>query len=172
VNGSHGPTRTLLWCLYGIAGLFILAAIFLHEQQILVRNRADSLLAEMQSAALRRTAVEGQAFQPIDEGAERVVDRYLTLVGNGALLTPSGWKEAEELSYESSEFSSEAPILLLGTIPGNASGRWTKEGQLELDAYGGDDVGSIDSPSYIGRRKVPELRRPPTHSTLCSLTGI
>jgi hypothetical protein len=123
-----------------MAIVLLIAATFDQTQQRLLRFKAERLLADLQSVALRQTAAEAQAYP-----AERVFDRFLQLVGDGALLTPEGWKEAEELSDESSEFSNEEPIVLMSAAPGNTNERRVKEDQVEVDAYWSNDIGSIDS---------------------------
>jgi len=100
--------------------------------------------------ALRQTGAEAQAYP-----AERVFDRFLQLVADGALLTPTGWKAAEQLSYKSSEFSNEEPIVLMRVAPINANEKLLKDDQVEVDAYWSDDVGSIDS---AFRYRPPNIR--------------
>jgi hypothetical protein len=136
----HRPRCTLLLCFCGIAIVLLLAATIDQFQQRLLQHRAEHLLAGMQSVALRQTEAEAQAY-PV----ERVFDRFLQLVGDGALLTPEGWKEAEELTDESSEFSNEEPIVLMSAAPGNTNERRVKEDQVEVHAYWSNDIGSIDS---------------------------
>jgi hypothetical protein len=138
VNTFRRPIRTLLRSFRGIAIVLLLAATVDQIQQRLLRYRAERLLSDMQTMALRQT--EAQAYP-----AERIFDRFLQLVGDGALLTPEGWKEAEELSDESSEFSNENPIVLMSAAPENTNERSVKEDQVEVDAYWSNDIGSIDS---------------------------
>jgi hypothetical protein len=140
VNTFHRPIRTLLWCCCGIAIVFLLVATFDQIQQRRLRYRAERLLSDMQSVALRQTGAEAQAYP-----AGRVFDRFLQLVADGALLTPTGWKAAEQLSYKSNEFSNEEPIVLMRMAPINANEKLVKGDQVEVDAYWSDDVGSIDS---------------------------
>jgi hypothetical protein len=52
----------------------------------------------MQAEALRQTGKGALASQPVDEDAERAIDRFFKLVESGALLTPASWEEAQNLS--------------------------------------------------------------------------
>ena len=140
VHTFRHAIHILIWCFCGIAIVLFLAATVDQIQQHLLRYRAERLLGDMQSVALRQTAAEAQAYI-----VEPVFDRFLQLVGDGALLTPEGWKEAGELSNESSEFSNEDPIVLMSAAPGNTNERSVKEDQVEVDAYWSNDIGSIDS---------------------------
>ncbi len=151
---------TLLLC--GIVILFVLAAIFDHAQQSLLRHQAERLLADIQSVALLQTATVAHSAQPLDKSAENVIDRFLKLVGDGSLLTRDGWKDAEELSNESNGFSDQTPIFLLTAVPEIAGERWTKEDQAEVEIYC-PDVGRIDS-AFIYR--APE--RPYAVVQLCA----
>jgi hypothetical protein len=139
------PIRTLLWCFCGIVIVLLLAATFDEAQQRLLRKSAERVLADIQAKVLRQTAAEAQASQPIDEAAERVLDRFIKLVGDSALLTPDGWKDAQGLVYESTEFSDQEPILLMLGAPEIGRERWTKEDQAEVEVYWSEDIGSIDS---------------------------
>ena len=155
-NGSvkthNGSIRWLLWCCCGTAIILLLAATFDHVQQRRLRYRAERLLSNMRSVALRQTEAEAQAYL-----AERVFDRFLQMVADGALLTPTGWKAVEQLSYKSSEFSNEEPIVLMRMAPINANEKLVKDDQVQADAYWSDDVGSIDS-SFRYRPPKPNIR--------------
>jgi hypothetical protein len=77
------------------------------------------------------------------------------------LLTPDGWKNAEELSYEWSDFPDKGPIrLMLGEL-GSTGEKWVREDEVEVEVYGGNDVGSIDS---AFRYRPPK----PPHAVLTS----
>jgi hypothetical protein len=145
VHTFHRPILVLLWCARGIAIIFLLAAILDNTQQRLLGYEADSRLEYLQSAFLRQTAEEAQTAQPIPKPAERVLNRFLKLFGEGALLTPDGWRKAEEITYEGSDFSErEAILLMLGPL-GNMGRKRVKEDEVEVEIFGGNDAGSIDS---------------------------
>jgi hypothetical protein len=147
VPTSHRGIRWLLWCFCAIGILLLLVATFDHVQQLLIRQSAKRVLAGIQAKLLRQTAAEAQASQPLDEGAERVLEGFIRLVGDGALLTPESSKDAQRLLYNPNESSDQQPILLMtaAPTPGIAAKRWTKEDQVEVDMYWSEDIGSVDS---------------------------
>jgi hypothetical protein len=89
--------------------------------------------------------------------AELVLNRFLKLVGDGALLTPDGWKNAEDLSYEWNDFSDEEPIVLMLGALGNTDQIRVKEDEVEVEIYGGNDAGSIDSAFRYRPPKAPHV---------------
>jgi hypothetical protein len=155
VHAFRRPILALLSCACGIAIIFLLAAILDSTEQRRLRYEADRRLEDLQSAFLRQTIEEAQTAQPLPKPAERVLNRFLKLFGEGALLTPDGWNKAEEITSEGSDFSEQEPILLMLGPLGSMGQKRVKEDEVEVEIYGGNDAGSIDSAFRYRPPKLP-----------------
>lgn len=88
--------------------------------------------------------VTGQTIKSSGKPTEKVVIEYEKLVESGAFLTPEGWGRAARLYAESSTFSAQSEISLMGT--GGAVGEnWSKDGKAEVETKWKDYYGTIDS---------------------------
>jgi hypothetical protein len=146
MDRPHRPLRTLLSCLLIVALFLLLAVVADQTHQHLLRHGAESKLAAVQSVALRQSEAVAWASQPADEAAYRVMDEYLKLIREGALLTPDGWTAADALSNEPNEFSNREPIILMSMAPDYYwQTRQVNQDWPEFDVAWSQDIGSIDS---------------------------
>ena len=87
-----------------------------------------------------------QAPQSSPKPTEQVVTQYEKLVSRGALLTPSGWKTASRLFYESQAFPRDGTISLTSAATAAMIGEmWVKGNRADVQTKWTDSFGSIDS---------------------------
>ena len=78
------------------------------------------------------------------KATERVIWKYETLVMQGALLTPQGWKNASELFQQAIVYPKDSPITVVWT--GRIVGEdWVKDDRAQVESKYVEIYGSIDA---------------------------